>query len=31
MTLLLWARYPLLGALALAAAVALWATATNRD
>lgn len=31
MTFLLWVRYLLLGALALAAAVALWAAATNRE
>ena len=31
MTLLLWARYLLLGALVLAAAFALWAAATNRE
>ena len=31
MAFLLWARYVLLGALALAAVVALWAAATNRE
>ena len=31
MTLLLWARYLLLGALVLATAFALWAAATNRE
>ncbi len=31
MTLLLWARYVLLGALVLAAAFALWAAATSRE
>ncbi len=31
MAFLLWVRYLLLGALALAAAVALWAAASNRE
>ncbi len=31
MTFLLWVRVPLLGALALAAAVALWAAARHRE
>lgn len=31
MAFLLWARSLLLGALALTAAVALWAAATNRE
>jgi hypothetical protein len=31
MDFLLWVRYPLLGALALGAAVALWAAARNRE
>jgi hypothetical protein len=31
MTLLLWVRYLLLGGLAVAAAFAVWAAATNRE
>jgi hypothetical protein len=31
MTLLLWVRFVLLGALALSAGIAAWAAATGRD